>query len=105
MPAPNKHAFQEFDDRSHQQAAGREVDLLGRRRSGRCTRGWRSCLPNGNTLANYGTGGVIREITPDKKTVFYVKFDVTTGDDFFNKMVGNNVLINDLYALNGGGPK
>ena len=62
-------------------------------------------LPNGNYLANYGTGGVIREITPDKKTVFYVKFDVTTGDDFFNKMVGNNVLINDLYALNGGGPK
>ena len=62
-------------------------------------------LPNGNYLANYGTGGVIREITPDKKTAFYVKFDVTTGDDFFNKMVGNNVLIDDLYALNGGGPK
>ena len=33
-------------------------------------------LPNGNTLANYGTGGVIREITPDKQTVFHVKFDV-----------------------------
>ena len=32
-------------------------------------------LPNGNTLANYGTGGVIREITPDKQTAFHVKFD------------------------------
>lgn len=62
-------------------------------------------LPNGNTLANYGTGGVIREITPDKQTAFHVKFDVPEGDDFFNKMVGNNVLIDDLYALNGGGPE
>ena len=26
-------------------------------------------------------------------------------DDYFNKMVGHNVLINDLYALNGGGPR
>ena len=41
----------------------------------------------------------------DKQTVFHVKFDVATGDDYFNKMVGHNVLINDLYALNGGGPR
>ena len=59
----------------------------------------------GNVLANYGTGGVIREITPDKRTAFHVKFDSTRGNDFFNKMVGHNVLIDDLYALNGGGPK
>jgi hypothetical protein len=63
-------------------------------------------LPNNNVLANYGTGGVIREITPDKQTAFMVKFDSTAGsNDFFNKMVGHNVLINDLYALNGGGPR
>jgi hypothetical protein len=62
-------------------------------------------LPNGNTLANYGTGGFIREITPDKRTAFHVKFDVDGGDDFFNKMVGHNVLVADLYALNGGGPR
>jgi hypothetical protein len=24
--------------------------------------------------------------------------------DFYNKMVGNNFYIDDLYALNGGGP-
>jgi hypothetical protein len=30
---------------------------------------------------------------------------VPTGDDYYNKMVGNNVLLADLYALNGGGPK
>jgi len=59
-------------------------------------------LPNDNTLANYGTGGVIREITPDKETAFHVKFDAEQGNDFFNKMVGHNVLINDLYELNGG---
>ena len=62
-------------------------------------------LPNGNTLGNYGTGGAIREITPDKQTVFHVKFDVPTGSDYVNKMVGHNVLIDDLYALNGGGPQ
>ena len=39
------------------------------------TRAWRSACANGNTLANYGTGGVIREITPDKQIVFQVKFD------------------------------
>jgi hypothetical protein len=63
-------------------------------------------LANGNTLANYGTGGVIREITPDKQTAFHVKFDVEADDgDFFNKMVGHNELVDDLYALNGGGPE
>jgi hypothetical protein len=31
-----------------------------------------------------------------------VKFDVPGGSDYFNKMVGHNVLIGDLYALNGG---
>jgi hypothetical protein len=62
-------------------------------------------LANGNTLANYGTGGVIREITPDQQTVFHVKFDAPRGDDFFNKMVGHNEFIDDLYTLNGGGPR
>jgi hypothetical protein len=61
-------------------------------------------LDNGNTLANYGTGGVIREITRDKRTAWRVKFDAPEGDDFYNKMVGHNVLLDDLYALNGGGP-
>jgi hypothetical protein len=54
---------------------------------------------------NYGSGGVIREITPDRKAVFEVKFDVATGDDYYNKMVGDTLLVDDLYALNGGGPK
>ena len=61
---------------------------------------------NGNILVNYGTGGVILELTPDKKIAFQVKFDNTTPtNDFFNRMVGHQILINDLYALNGGGPK
>jgi len=61
-------------------------------------------LANGNTLANFGEGGVIRELTPDMKTAFQVKFDVATDSDFFNKIVCNNVFVDDLYALNGGGP-
>jgi hypothetical protein len=34
--------------------------------------------------------------------VFHVKFDVETGSDFHNKLVGATVLVDDLYALNGG---
>jgi hypothetical protein len=104
MPVANKHSFQEWTiDRTNKKLIQKWIYSDGPEWA--MYKGMVILLPNGNYLANYGTGGVIREITPDKKTVFYVKFDVTTGDDFFNKMVGNNVLINDLYALNGGGPK
>jgi hypothetical protein len=100
-PTPNQHAFLEFEiDRANQRLVERWRYTEGPewpRSKGMAIR-----LANGNTLANYGSGGVIREITPDKQTAFYVKFDVPQGDDFFNKMVGNNVLIDDLYALNGG---
>ena len=104
MPVANKHSFQEWTiDRTNKKLLQKWIYSDGAEWA--MYKGMVILLPNGNYLANYGTGGVIREITPDKKTVFYVKWDVTTGDDFFNRMVGNNVLINDLYALNGGGPK
>ena len=104
MPVANKHSFQEWTiDRTNKKLVQKWVYSDGPEWA--MYKGMVILLPNGNYLANYGTGGVIREITPDKKTVFYVKWDVTTGDDFFNRMVGNNVLIDDLYALNGGGPK
>jgi hypothetical protein len=69
------------------------------------SRGMALRLANGNTLLNSGTAGVIREVTTDKKTVFYVKFDLPSSNDNFNKLVGHNFLIDDLYTLNGGGPK
>jgi hypothetical protein len=104
MPVAGKHSFQEWTiDRTNKKLLQKWIYSDGPEWP--MYKGMVILLPNGNYLGNYGTGGVIREITPDKKTVFYVKWDVTTGDDFFNKMVGNNVLINDLYALNGGGPK
>lgn len=59
-------------------------------------------LENGNTLGNSGTGGMAREITPDERTVLNVKLDIPGADANYNKLVGHNVLINDLYALNGG---
>jgi hypothetical protein len=103
-PVANQHAFLEFQiDRANQRliemwryTAGPEWPHA---------KGMAIRLANGNTLGNYGTGGTIREITPDKQTVFHVKFDSPGGSDFYNKMVGNNVLINDLYELNGGGPE
>jgi hypothetical protein len=47
---------------------------------------------------------VIREITSGLQTAWHVKFDAPGASDFDNKMVGHNVLIDDLYRLNGGGP-
>ena len=104
MPVANKHAFMEFDiDRAGKRLVEKWIYTDGPEWA--MYKGMAIRLPNGNTLGNYGTGGAIREITPSKQTAFHVKFDVAAGNDFFNKMVGNNVLIDDLYALNGGGPK
>jgi hypothetical protein len=100
-PVANQHAFAEFTiDRENERLV--ETWVYSEGPEWAMYKGMAIRLPNGNTLGNYGTGGVIREITPDKRTAWHVKFDVPEGDDFFNKMVGNNVLIDDLYALNGG---
>jgi hypothetical protein len=103
-PVANQHAFMEFEiDRTNRRLVEKWIYTQGPEWA--MYKGMAIRLPNGNTLGNYGTGGAIREITPSKETAFHVKFDAPTGNDFFNKMVGHNVLINDLYALNGGGPK
>lgn len=100
-PVAGEHAFMEFEiDRENETLIEHWIYNEGPEWA--MFKGMAIRLPNGNTLANYGTGGVIREITPDKQTSFWVKFDAPDGNDFFNKMVGNNVLIDDLYALNGG---
>lgn len=100
-PVAYQHAFLEFDvDRERRRLTERWRYNDGPewpRAKGMAIR-----LGNGNTLVNYGTGGVIREVTPDKRTVFHVKFDTPGGSDFYNKMVGHNVFVDDLYALNGG---
>jgi hypothetical protein len=107
MPVANQHAFVEFEiDRTNRVLTEKWRYTEGPEWPH--AKGMAIRLANGNTLANYGTGGTIREITPDKRTAFRVKFDAPNGpggNDFYNKMVGNNVLINDLYALNGGGPR
>jgi hypothetical protein len=103
-PVANQHAFLEFTvDRANKRLTEKWRYTEGPEWPH--AKGMAIRLANGNTLANYGTGGVIREITPDKRTAFHVKFDTPNGSDFYNKMVGNNVLIDDLYGLNGGGPK
>ena len=56
-------------------------------------------MDNGNILGNYGTGGIIREITPEMETAWHVKWDADFSDDHFNRMVGHNLLVDDLYAL------
>lgn len=100
-PTPNQHAFLEFAIDRDQQILT-EVWRYTEGPEWPHSRGMALRLENGNTLGNYGTAGVIREITPDKDTVFYVKFDIDGGDDNYNKLVGNNFFVDDLYALNGG---
>lgn len=100
-PTPNQHAFVEFEiDAATEQLV--EVWRYTEAPEWARSRGMVIKLDNGNYLANYGTGGVIREITPDKETVFHVKFDIPEGDDAFNKLVGNTFYIDDIYRLNGG---
>ena len=103
-PTANQHAFLEFSiDRERRVLTEKWRYTLGPEWPH--AKGMAIRLPNGNTLANYGTGGVIREITNDLQTAWHVKFDAPGANDFYNKMVGNNVLIDDLYRLNGGGPQ
>jgi hypothetical protein len=100
-PVRYQHAFMEFEiDRDSSTLVERWI--YDESPEWAMYKGMALRLEGGNTLANYGTGGVIREITSDKQTAFAVKFDSERGNDFFNKMVGHNVLIDDLYALNGG---
>ncbi len=103
-PVAGQHAFMEFEiDRENETLIEHWIYNEGPEWA--IYKGMAMRTPSGNTLANYGTGGVIREITPDKQTAFHVKFDTPGGTDMANKMVGHNVLIDDLYALNGGGPE
>jgi hypothetical protein len=105
---PSQHAFEEFMiDRTNKRLTRVWIfgDAAADGPEWAASRGEAVRLENSNTLVNYGTGGVIREVTPAKKTVFYVKFDISSANDYFNKLVGHNFLIDDLYALNGGGPK
>lgn len=56
-------------------------------------RGMVARLPSGHRLGNFGSQGVIAEVTEDKQVAWRVNF---------NRMVHNNVMVNDLYALNRG---
>jgi hypothetical protein len=68
-------------------------------------RGMAIRLANGNILANYGTGGTIRAPTPRRTDGVPLESDTPGLSEFYSRMVGHNVLIEDLYALNGGGPE
>ncbi|MCB9781212.1 MAG: hypothetical protein H6742_21780 [Alphaproteobacteria bacterium] len=52
-------------------------------------------LANGNTLGNFGSGGVVREVTPDGQTAWELQWSQPF-------MLGHQELIDDLYALDRG---
>ncbi len=56
-------------------------------------------LLNGNRLVNYGTGGIIREVTQGTDLAWEVLWDADFDDESNNKFVGHTVLVDDLYAL------
>jgi hypothetical protein len=51
-------------------------------------------LPNGNTLIDYGTDGVVQEVTPDGVVAWEL--------DWSNHLVGHLTPLTDLYALDAG---
>lgn len=57
-------------------------------------RGMVARVPGGNAIGNYGPTGVIVEITPDEELAWRIEFP--------GRLLGNNILIDDLYALNRG---
>jgi hypothetical protein len=100
---PNHHAFEEFSiDRTARKLTQKWIYSDGPEWA--AAKGFAIRLANGNTLVNYGTGGVIRELTPDQQTVFDVRFPAQdpNANPYFGRMVGNTVYVDDLYALNGG---
>jgi hypothetical protein len=56
-------------------------------------------VEGGNRLVNWGTEGVLREVTPNNETAWEVKWEADFDNDMINKMVGHTILIDDLYAL------
>ncbi|TPV93514.1 MAG: hypothetical protein B7733_20295 [Myxococcales bacterium FL481] len=98
---PGDHAFVEFTiDRDQERLVERWA--YHGRPEWAMYKGMAMRLANGNTLANYGTGGVIREITPDKRTAWEIVWDVEHDKPHVKRMVGHNVLVDDLYALSQG---
>ena len=75
---------------------GQGVDEYARE-GGEATR-----VSNGNTLINYGTGGVLKEVTVDKEIAWQVVFDAPFSESTNNKLLGHTVFLDDLYALNRG---
>jgi hypothetical protein len=51
---------------------------------------------------NFTAEGTLMVSSHIRKPVWQVELDTPGGSDFFNKMVSHNVLIDDLYLLDGG---
>ncbi len=93
LPNTNTHMFMEYQIDDSTQTL-RSVWNYGVDDQWPEFRGMAIRLPGGNTLGNYGTTGVIVEITPDDAVAWKV--------DYHGQLLGNNILIDDLYALNRG---
>lgn len=94
LPGTRTHLFTEYeiDDASK--------TLRSKWSFGRGTQDWADergmamRIPGGGVLGNYGPSGVIVEVSDELEVAWRVEFG--------EKLLGNNILIDDLYALNRG---
>ena len=94
LPNTNTHLFMEFEIDEPNETL-RETWTYGAGTSDWAEeRGMVARVEGGNSIGNYGPTGVIVEVTPDGEPAWRVVYD--------GKLLGNNILVDDLYALNRG---
>ncbi|MEE9384874.1 MAG: hypothetical protein V3V08_15835 [Nannocystaceae bacterium] len=98
---PGEHGFLEFElDRTNKIL--REKWFYKNTRDWPRARGMAQRLANGNTLGNYGTGGTIQEVTPELQLAWDVRWDADFPNSYFNRLVGHNTFLDNLYELTAG---
>jgi hypothetical protein len=100
IPDFGKHAFMEFEiDRDNEVLMEKWTYREGDEWADAMGEAHRVPTGDGNILANYGSAGIIKEITPDKEIAWKVTFFGLDEHGTMEVMVGHCTLLDDLYAL------
>ncbi|TPV92678.1 MAG: hypothetical protein B7733_24425 [Myxococcales bacterium FL481] len=94
LPGTESHRFMEFEVDEAAQTLRRIWDYGEGTTDWAEERGMVARVPGGNAIANYGPTGIIVEVTPDQQVAWRIVFP--------DRLLGNNILIDDLHALNRG---
>ena len=103
LPGYDQHAFMEFQlDRDNEVLIEEWIYREGDEWADAMGEAHRIPDGNGNILTNYGSDGVIKELTMGKETAWKVTFYGFDEGDLLKKMVGHCTMLDDLYAINRG---